>query len=61
MNIGSKYELKEIDIKNSTWYYFIAMTKIADFDLENTLILAKSNESILVITFNTKVYLIVSL
>ena len=61
MNIGSKYELKEIDIKNSTCYYFIAMTKIADCDLENTLILAKSNESILVIKFNAKVYLILSL
>ena len=61
MNIDSKYELKEIDIKNCTFYYFIAMIKIEDFDLENTLILAKSNENILVITFNIKVYLIVSL
>ena len=61
MNIDSKYELKEIDIKNCTFYYFIAMIKIEDFDLENTLILAKSNENISVITFNIKVYLIVSL
>ena len=48
-------QLKEIDIKNRTCYYFDDMIKIEDFDLRNILIDEKSYENILVITFRTNV------
>ena len=44
----SKNELKEIDIKNRTHYYFDDKIKIEDFDLDNILIYEKSYENIFV-------------
>ena len=40
-------ELKEIDIKNSTCYYFDDIIKIEDFDFDNILINEKSCRIIL--------------
>ena len=34
----SNDELKEIDIKNRTCYYFVDIVKIEDFDLDNVLV-----------------------
>ena len=44
----SNDELKEIDIKNRTCYYFDNIIKIEDFDSDNILINEKSYENILV-------------
>ena len=46
--MDSNNELKEIDIKNCTCYFFDNIIKIEDFDLDNILIDEKSNEIILV-------------
>ena len=43
----SKKELKEINIKNHTCYYFDDIIKIKEFDLNNILIDKKSYKSIL--------------
>ena len=40
--------MKEIDIKNRTYYYFDEIIKIEDFDLDNILTDEKSYETILV-------------
>ena len=41
-------ELKEIDIKNRTCYYFDDIIKIKDLDVDNTLKDEKSYENMLV-------------
>ena len=46
--MDSNNELKEIDIKNCTCYFFDNIIKIEDFDLDNILIDEKSNEIVLV-------------
>ena len=40
--------LKEVDTKNPTFYYFDDITKIEDCDFDNILIDAKSHKNILV-------------
>ena len=40
----SNDKLKEIDIKNRTWYYFDDIIKIEDFDFDNILIGERSYE-----------------
>ena len=47
-------ELKEIDIKNRTYYYIDDMIKIQDFNLDNILIDEKSYENILVYNVSHK-------
>ena len=44
--MGSNYELKEIDIKNRTYYYFNDIIKIEIFNLDNILIDEKSRKSV---------------
>ena len=44
----SNDKLKEIDIKNCTFYYFNDVVKTEDFDLDNILIDEKLFENILV-------------
>ena len=44
----SNDKLKEIDIKNRTWFYFGDIIKIEDFDHDNILIDENSYENILV-------------
>ena len=44
INIDSNDELKEIDIKTRTCYYFDDIIKIEDFSLENILIDEKSHK-----------------
>ena len=39
-------ELKEIDIKNCTCYYFHEIIKIEDFNFDNTLLNEKSSKNI---------------
>ena len=46
--MGSNDELKEINTKNGTRYYFNYIIKNEDFDLDNILIDEKSYENILV-------------
>ena len=46
--MDSNEELKDIDIKNRTCYYFDDIIKIEDFHLDNILIDQKSYENILV-------------
>ena len=46
--MGSIDELKEINTKNGTRYYFNYIIKNEDFDLDNILIDEKSYENILV-------------
>ena len=46
-NIKSNDELKEIDVKNRTWYYFDDIIKKEDFILDNILIDKKSYQNIL--------------
>ena len=41
-------ELKKIDIKNGTCYYFNDIIKIQDFDFNNILLDEKSSENILI-------------
>ena len=43
----SNDKLKEINIKNQTYYYFIDIIKFEYFDLDNILINEKSYENIL--------------
>ena len=47
--------LKEIDIKNRTCYYFDDITKIEDFDFNDILSYEKSFENILVYNISCKV------
>ena len=44
----SNVELKEIDIKNRTCYYFDDIIKLEDFYFDNVLIDEKSSENLLV-------------
>ena len=48
IKLESNNELKEIDIKNRTCYYFDDIIEIEDFDLDNILIDEKSYQNILV-------------
>ena len=41
MKMESNDKLKEIDIKNSKWYYFDDIIIIENFDLDNILIREK--------------------
>ena len=50
----SKNELKEIDIKNSTCYYFDDVIKAEDFHINNILIDEKLYENILVYNISYK-------
>ena len=50
----SNDELKEIDIKNCTCYYFDDVMKIVDFNLNNFLIYEKYTKIFWFIRFNTK-------
>ena len=52
--MGSNNELKEIDIKNRTCYFYDDIIKFEDFDLDNILIDEKSYKNILVLTFHIK-------
>ena len=49
--MNSNNELKEIDFKNRTCYYFDDIIKIEDFDPDNILIDERSFESILFYKF----------
>ena len=49
-------ELKEINIKNRTCYYFDDIIKIEDFNLDDTLIDKKSYENILVYNISYKTF-----
>ena len=49
-------ELKEINIKNRTCYYFDDIIKIEDFNLDDTLIDKKSYENILVYKISYKTF-----
>ena len=51
----SNNELKEIDIKNGTCFYFEDIIKIEDFDFNNILTDEKSYESILVLDISYKI------
>ena len=44
----SNAELKEINIKNHTYYYLDGINKIEDFDFDNFLLDEKSYKNILV-------------
>ena len=50
----SNYQLKEIDIKNRTCYYFDDIIEIEDFDFDNILIDEKSYENVLVYKISYK-------
>ena len=51
----SNDELKEINIKNRTCYYFDDVIKIEDFDLDNVLVDENHMKIFQIITFGTKV------
>ena len=53
----SKNEVKEIDIKKCTCYYFNDMIKNEDFDLHNILTDEKSYENILVYNILHKIFI----
>ena len=53
--MDSNNELKEIDIKNCTCYYFDDIIKIEDFDISDILIDQKSYENILVYNVSYKI------
>ena len=50
----SNDKLKEIDVRNCTYYYSDVIIKVEDFDLENILIYEKPYEK-KIITFHTKI------
>ena len=54
MNIESNDELKEINVKNITCYYFDDINKIAVFNLDHNLIDKKSCKNILVYNISNK-------
>ena len=56
--MGSNYELKEINIKNHTSYYFDDQIKFKDFDLDNILIEEKSYKNILVDYISSKTWIV---
>ena len=47
-------KLKEIYIKNCTFYCFDDIVKIKDFDVDNILVDRKSNKTFWFMTFHTK-------
>ena len=47
-------ELKDIDNKNCTCYYFDGITKIEDFDFDNILLDAKSDKILRLMKFQHK-------
>ena len=53
--MDSNNELKKIDIKNCTCYYFDDIIKIEDFDINDILIDQKSYENILVYNVSYKI------
>ena len=53
-------ELKKIDIKNRTCYYFDYIIKTEDFDFDNVLIHAKSDKIFCFMQFHTKLCLVQS-
>ena len=54
INVGRNDELKQINIKNCTCYYFDDILKIEDFDIDNNLIDEKSYKNILVYNISYK-------
>ena len=54
INMDSNDEIKKINIKNCTLYYFKDMINIEDFHLDNILIDKKSYENILVFNISYK-------
>ena len=52
--MNSNDELKEINIKNRSCYYFDAIINIEDFNLDNILIDEQSHENILVYNISYK-------
>ena len=54
----SNYELKEINVKNHTCYYFDDQIKFKDFDLDNILIDEKSYKNILVYYISSKTWIV---
>ena len=54
MNIESNDELKEINVKNITCYYFDDINKISVFNLDHNLIDKKSCKNILVYNISNK-------
>ena len=52
--MNSNDELKEINIKNRTCYYFDAIINIEDFNLDNILIDEQSHENTLVYNISYK-------
>ena len=54
INVGRNDELKQINIKNGTCYYFDDILKIEDFDIDNILIDEKSYKNILVYNISYK-------
>ena len=54
INVGRNDELKQINIKNCTCYYFDDILKIEDFDIDNILIDEKSYKNILVYNISYK-------
>ena len=47
-------EFKKVLIKNHTWYYFDAVIKLEDFDIDNIVIDEKSHENILIYDISYK-------
>ena len=56
--IRSKNELKEIDFKNYTCYFFNDIIKIVDFYFDNILLVKKAKKNIFLMTFPTKRFLV---
>ena len=54
INVDRNDELKQINIKNCTCYYFDDIIKIEDFDIDNILIDEKSYKNILVYNISYK-------
>ena len=54
INVDRNGELKQINIKNCTCYYFDDIIKIEDFDIDNILIDEKSYKNILVYNISYK-------
>ena len=52
--MDSNDEVKEIDIKNCTCYYFNSLIKIEDFNPNNILIDEKPYQNIWFTTYHTK-------
>ena len=53
----SKDELKEIDIKNRTCYYFDNITRVIDIDFSDILLDEKSYENILIDDISCKTFM----